>query len=231
LGERLLFSWSGTLFEYLMPTLWMRSLAGTMMDQTPRAAVRCQRKYARRNHIPWGLSEAAFSERDPLGTYHYRAFGVPGVALDPHASDKLVISPYSNFLALLVEPDAAIRNLMLMRKMSCLGSRGFYESCDFSPAQKPAQGNFEIIRCWMAHHQGMSLVALSNFLNEFSIQKWFHREPRVKAAELFLHERVALGVRVETASPRPAEKGRTETGLRRLRSRFASSAASRSSNR
>jgi hypothetical protein len=231
LGERLLFSWSGTLFEYLMPALWMRSLADTIMDQTLRAAVRCQQEYARRNDIPWGLSEAAFSERDPRGTYHYRAFGVPGLALDPHASDKLVISPYSNFLALLVEPDAAIRNLAVMRKLGCLGSRGFYESCDFSPAQKPAHGNFEIIRCWMAHHQGMSLVALSNFLNEFSIQKWFHREPRVKAAELFLHERAALSVRVETASPRPAEKGRPAAGLRRLRNRFASSAASRSSNR
>ena len=230
LGERLLFSWSGTMFEYLMPALWMRSLADTIMDQTLRAAVRCQQEYARRHDVPWGMSEAAFSERDPQGTYGYRAFGVPGLALDPHAPDNLVISPYSSFLALLVEPDAAIRNLMVMRKMGCLGSRGFYESCDFSPAQKPAQGNFEIIRCWMAHHQGMSLVALSNLLNEFSIQKWFHREPRVKAVELLLHEKVALSVQVATKSPRPAEQRRPAAGLRALRSRFASCAASRSSN-
>ena len=217
LGERVLLSWSGTMFEYLMPALWMRSHPDTIMDQTLRAAVSCQKKYAEKNDVPWGISEAAFSERYPQGAYKYRAFGVQGLALDPHATENLVVSPYSNFLALLVEPDAAIRNLEVMEKMGCLGSRGFYESCDFTPAQKPANGSFEMIRCWMAHHQGMSMMALSNFLNEFSIQKWFHREPKVMAVELFLHERVSLTVPVRTESPRPAKKGRPTAGLRGLK--------------
>ena len=177
-GECLLLSWSGTMFEYLMPALWMRSHPDTIMDQTLRAAVRCQQEYARRNDVPWGVSETAFSERDPTGAYGYRAFGVPGLAMDPHASDRLVVSPSSTFLALPVEPEAAIRNLDIMRKLGWLGSRGFYESCDFNPAQKAGGGDIEITKCWMAHHQAMSLVARSNFLNQNSNQKWFHRETR-----------------------------------------------------
>ncbi len=105
-GGRVLLSWGGTMFEYLMPALWMRSLPGTIMDQTLRAAVRCQQAYGEKNDVPWGISEAAFSERNPQGIYGYRAFGVPRMALDPHAPENLVVSPYSSFLAFLVEADA-----------------------------------------------------------------------------------------------------------------------------
>ena len=222
LGERLLLSWSGTMFEYLMPALWMRSHPDTIMDQTLRAAVQCQREYGRRNNVPWGISETAFSERDPQGTYHYRAFGVPGLALDPQAPEKPVVSPYSTFLALLVEPEAAVQNLETLYKMGCLGSRGFYESCDFNPSQIAANKEFEIVRCWMAHHQGMSLVALSNFFNQNSNQKWFNREPRVMAAELLLHERVALSIPVKTDSAPSAEKSKVPLSLSTLNSRLAS---------
>ena len=222
LGERLLLSWSGTMFEYLMPALWMRSHPDTIMDQTLRAAVQCQREYGRRNNVPWGISETAFSERDPQGTYHYRAFGVPGLALDPQAPEKPVVSPYSTFLALLVEPEAAVQNLETLYKMGCLGSRGFYESCDFNPSQIAANKEFEIVRCWMAHHQGMSLVALSNFFNQNSNQKWFNREPRVMAAELLLHERVALSIPVKTDSAPSAEKSKVPLSLSTLSSRLAS---------
>ncbi len=225
LGERLLFSWSGTMFEYLMPALWMRSLPDTIMDQTLRAVVRCQQGYGQRNGVPWGVSEAAFSERDPCGTYHYRAFGVPGLALDPQASDKLVVSPYSTFLALPVEPEAAIRNLEAFRKMGCLGSRGFYESCDFTPAQKSAHGNFEIVRCWMAHHQGMSLVSLSNFLNRSSNQKWFSREPRVMAAELLLQEKVPLSITVKVSPAPSSVRSKQPASSRKLNFHMVSSDA------
>ena len=224
-GERLLLSWSGTMFEYQMPALWMRSHPDTIMDQASRAAVRCQQEYGRRNNIPWGISETAFSERDPQGTYHYKAFGVPGLALDPQAEDRLVVSPYSTFLALLVDPEAAIRNLEALSKLGCLGSRGFYESCDFNPAQSTGNTNFEIIRCWMAHHQGMSMVALSNFLNQNSNQKWFNREPRVMAAELLLHERVALTVALKNDSPRSPEKAKRPERLRKPNTRLALSNA------
>ncbi|HXW15457.1 MAG TPA: glucoamylase family protein, partial [Terriglobia bacterium] len=221
-GERLLFSWSGTMFEYLMPALWMRSHPDTIMDQTLRAVVCCQQEYGRRNDIPWGVSEAAFSERDSGKAYHYRAFGVPGLALDPQASDRLVVSPYSTFLALPVDPEAAIRNLEVLTKMGCLGSRGFYESCDFTPARKSAHGNFEIIRCWMAHHQGMSLVALSNFLNQNSNQQWFNREPRVMAAELLLHERVPLSILVKNNPTPSSERSTRPARFRKLNFRVAS---------
>ena len=195
-GERVLLSWSGTMFEYLMPALWMRSHQGTILDQTMHSAIRCQQEYAGKKNIPWGFSEAAFNERDTEGTYRYRAFGAPGLALDPHAPDNLVVSPYASFLALPIQADAVVRNLESMKKMGCLGRRGFYESCEFSPRTRSGSKEFEVVRCWMAHHQGMSLVALSNFLNGCSIQKWFHCEPKVMAAELFLHERVPLDVLV-----------------------------------
>ena len=210
------------MFEYLMPALWLRSHPDTIMDQTLRAAVRCQREYGRRNKVPWGISETAFSKRDPHGTYNYRAFGVPGLALDAQAPERPVVSPYSSFLALLVEPEAAIQNLEVLNQMGCQGARGFYESCDFNPSQKTGNEDFEIVRCWMAHHQGMSLVALSNLLNQNSNQKWFHREPRVMAAELLLHERAALSIPVK-ADPSPSpEKSKPEASLRALNSRLAS---------
>ncbi|MGO8792220.1 MAG: glucoamylase family protein [Terriglobia bacterium] len=230
LGERLLLSWSGTMFEYLMPALWMRSHPDTIMDQTLRAAISCQMKYAHKNDVPWGISEAAFSDRNPRGEYGYRAFGVPGLAMDPHAPKNLVVSPYSSFLALLVEPDAATRNLEIMTKMGCLGSRGFYDSCDFTPAQKTESGDYEIIRCWMAHHQGMSLVALCNFLNQSSIQKWFHREPKVMATEMVLHERVALSTLIMVGSFTSSEKDRPPARHRRRNPILASSRTERGSN-
>ena len=220
-GERVLLSWSGTMFEYLMPALWMRSLPDTIMNETLLAAVRCQQAYGRKNDIPWGISEAAFSERNSEGIYIYRAFGVPSLALDPHAPENLVVCPYASFLALLVEGEAPYRNLDAMSKMGCLGSLGFYESCDFTPMQKPENGNFEIIQCWMAHHQGMSLLALGNFLNKSSIQKWFHREPRVMAAELILHEKVALSVPVKSDS-RSSDREHSARRLLRPKPRSAS---------
>ncbi len=223
-GERLLLSWSGTMFEYLMPALWMHSLPETIMDQTLRAAVHCQQAYGRKSGVPWGISEAAFSERNPVGIYGYRAFGVPGLAIDPHSPENLVVSPYSSFLALLAEGDAPAHNLEVLREMGCLGPLGYYESCDFTPVRDPENGKFEVIRCWMAHHQGMSLVALCNFLNQSSIQKWFHREPKVKAAELFLHEKVALSVPVRNDFVRSSDRTTNAKSLQRVNSHVVSPA-------
>ncbi len=206
MGERVLLSWSGTMFEYLMPALWMRSLPGTMMDQTLRAAVRSQETYGLKNDIPWGISAAAFCERNAEDIYGYRAFGVPGMALEPLAPENLVVSPYSSFLALMAEGEAPYHNLKWMEKLGALGSLGFYEACDFTPLQTPENGHYEIIRCWMAHHQGMSLMALCNFLNQSALQRWFHREPRVMAAELILHEKVGLSIPVKNEAARDAKR-------------------------
>lgn len=218
-GKRALLSWSGTLFEYLMPGLWMRSLPETIMDEAIRAAIHCQQRYARANKIPWGISEAAFSARDTQGTYQYQAFGLPELAVDGRASESLVVSPYSSFLALPIEAEAAVRNLESLREMGCLGSLGFYESCDFTSVEGADGKDFEIVRCWMAHHQGMSLLAISNFLNHSSNQEWFHREPRVKAVQVFLHEKVSLSLAIDAEpatlyQPREADVMRAANSFR-----------------
>ncbi|HLK70069.1 MAG TPA: glucoamylase family protein [Bryobacteraceae bacterium] len=182
-GERVLLSWTGTMFEYLMPSLWMRTHPDTIMDQSLRAVVRVQREYARRKGVPWGISEAACKGK---GTedYGYAPFGVPSLATDVGHSNRLVISPYSSFLAVGIDPTRAVENLAQMREFGWMGRYGFYESIDYS------QSGGEVMRMWMAHHQGMSLLAIANLLCEGCLQKHFHAEPQVLATELLLNERL-----------------------------------------
>ncbi|HVA00653.1 MAG TPA: glucoamylase family protein [Terriglobia bacterium] len=198
-GEAVLVSWSGTMFEYLMPLLWMRAYSGTLLDQSMCSAVVCQQRYTRKKGIPWGLSEAAFSARDHKGIYQYRAFGLPNLARDPNASDDTVIAPYASFLALLVDAPPAASNLKAMWEKGWSGRFGFYESADYSTDGITGSANGELVRCWMAHHQGMSLLAVCNLLTESSLQRWFHQEPQVMATELLLHEKVSLAEPEETS--------------------------------
>jgi cyclic beta-1,2-glucan glucanotransferase len=202
-GEAALVSWGGTMFEYLMPLLWMRSYSGTMLDEGMLSAVVCQQNYARKRNVPWGISEAAFSARDHKGIYQYAAFGLPGLAVDPDVLRDIVIAPYASFLALLVDSTAAARNLRLMWKNGWFGRLGFYESADYSNGQAPGMRDYELVRCWMAHHQGMSLLAVCNLLTESSLQRWFHLEPQVMATELLLHEKVPFEAPEETG---PADR-------------------------
>jgi hypothetical protein len=182
-GERLLLSWTGTMFEYLMPVLWMRHHPGTITERSIRAVVRVQRDYARKKGVPWGISESAC--RGASGdTYGYAPFGIPAIALKRADTDTLVIAPYATFLAALIEPEAAVKNLRQMEEFGWLGRYGFYEAADYS------HGGAEPVRLWMAHHQGMSLLAIVNLLFESPMQQYFHAEPQVLATELLLHERV-----------------------------------------
>ncbi|HXJ91677.1 MAG TPA: glucoamylase family protein [Terriglobia bacterium] len=187
-GRRALVSWTGTMFEYLLPMLWMKTAPGTTLDETARAAVACQQSAVHRHATPWGISEASFSERSAGAQYGYRAFGVPGLALNPDVQDRLVIAPYATFLALCVDRDGAINNLRKMNAMGWVGEYGFYESADFG--QKAKRAPVELIRCWMAHHQGMSLLSLANVLSKGLFQRLFHEEPLVLATERLLFERV-----------------------------------------
>ena len=205
-GEAALVSWSGTLFEYLMPLLWMRSYSGTMLEQGMLSAVVCQQRYARKRNIPWGISEAAYSARDHKGIYQYAPFGLPGLAMDPNASSDLVIAPYASFLALLVDSLSATRNLRAMREKGWFGRFGFYESADYSNGQGSGAADYELIRCWMAHHQGMSLLAVCNLLTQSSLQMWFHQEPRVMATELLLHEKIPFTAPEETGTASPSQR-------------------------
>ena len=189
-GRPVLLSWTGTMFEYLMPALWMRSYPNTLLDRSRRAAVLSQQEYTALQRIPWGISESAYSARDEAGNYQYHAFGIPQLALFKGDMNALVISPYSTFLALVTSPQPALRNLRRMSHDGWFGSYGFYESADFTSSEKRAwRPKYEVVRCWMAHHQGMTLLAIANFLSDDIVHEWFHCDPRVQATELLLHEK------------------------------------------
>ena len=182
-GRAALLSWTGTMFEYLMPALWMRAFPNTLISKTIDAAIAIQRSHTK--GMPWGISESGFGAMDPNGRYGYQAFGIPQLALKYGAEDGPVISPYSTFLTLPFARKEAIANLRRMAGMGWTGVYGLYEAADYTAgASEPV-----MVRSWMAHHQGMSLLALTNLLSHDVFQRWFHANPRVRAAELLLHER------------------------------------------
>ncbi len=183
-GQYVLLSWTGTMFEYLMPALWMRSYPETLISRTMTACVKVQRAFARSCNIPWGISEAGSSHKDEMGHYQYQAYGIPQIAISPKADAGPVVSPYSSFLALMVDYEAALRNLRHMASNGWVGAFGYYEAADYTGgSQKPV-----LVRQWMAHHQGMSLLAILNLLHENTVQHWFHANPEIQANELLLHE-------------------------------------------
>jgi len=189
-GNPVLLSWSGTMFEYMMPTLWMQTSPDTLLAQSLPGAVRAQREYVARQHVPWGISEASHSQRDQEGNYQYHAFGVPTLAINPPPEGALVIAPYATVLALEADPVHALANLHRMEKLGWLGKFGFYESADYSDNTQHEKGaRYTLVRSWMAHHQGMSLLAVTNLLEDKAFQRWFHADPRVRATELLLHEK------------------------------------------
>jgi cyclic beta-1,2-glucan synthetase len=191
-GTPVLLSWSGTMFEYMMPTLWMQTSPETLLAQSLPLVVTAQRQFIGRRRMPWGISEASHSERDAQGNYQYHAFGVPTLALNPPPKDFLVIAPYATVLALEADRGCALANLYEMEKLGWLGEFGFYESADYSAStQHPAGSKYTLVRSWMAHHQGMSLLAITNLLAGKPFQRWFHSDPRVRATELLLHEKPA----------------------------------------
>src|SRR5579863_5456809 len=195
-GRAVLLSWTGTMFEYLMPALWMRIYPNTLLERSTAAAVRSQRAYVASRRIPWGISESAYSRTDESGNYQYYAFGVPQLAARKLDEEAPVISPYSSFLALHVDPTSALRNLRNMQDRRWWGAYGFYEAIDFHPSRRRAWfRRYELVRCWMAHHQGMSLLSIANLLHDDVIQRWFHSHPRVQATELLLQEKPAAHVR------------------------------------
>lgn len=195
-GRPVLLSWTGTLFEYLMPPLWMRSYSNTLLERSRAAAVHSQQTYAARKGVPWGISESAYFKLDEGGNYQYSAFGLPHLAQRKREVDALVISPYSTFLALTTDAAGAVSNLRRMADMGWFGSRGFYEAADFGSGRRRFWRNRpQLVRCWMVHHQGMSLLALANFMHDNVVQEWFHAERRVQATELLLHEKPVAHVR------------------------------------
>jgi cyclic beta-1,2-glucan synthetase len=190
-GRPVLLSWTGTMFEYLMPSIWMRTYPNTLLDRATVQAVRSQQAYATEKHILWGISESACSKRNEAGDYHYEAFGVPSLALRKTGAEPLVVSPYSTLLALNVDPKGALANLHRMDAQGWFGPYGFYEAADYTNSRRRLLGapQYELVLSWMVHHQGMSLLSLANFLCDNVVQRWFHADRRVQATELLLQEK------------------------------------------
>mgnify|MGYP000461382858 CR=1 FL=1 len=189
-GAMALLSWSGSMFEYLMPLLLMPSFERTLLDETYRAVVARQIEYGRQRGVPWGISESCYNATDAHGIYQYSAFGVPGLGLKRGLADDLVVAPYASALALMVAPRAACENLELLAADGCHGAYGLYEAIDFTPARVPRGKTGVPLRTFMAHHQGMSLLAFTHLLLERPMQRRFMSDPWFKASELLLCERV-----------------------------------------
>lgn len=184
-----LVSWSGSMFEYLMPALVMRAPGGSLLERTSRLIVHRQIAYAARLGVPWGMSESAYNARDLDLTYQYSNFGVPGLGLKRGLGAETVIAPYATMLAAMVDPAAAARNLRRLLVMGARGDYGYYEALDFTPARLPQGQGMALVQAYMAHHQGMAIVAIANTLLNGIMRTRFHAEPMVRATELLLQER------------------------------------------
>ncbi|HKY22593.1 MAG TPA: glucoamylase family protein [Vicinamibacterales bacterium] len=187
--HRALVSWSASMFEYLMPLLIMRTYPRTLLNETYEAVVTRHIEYASRLGVPWGISESAYNVQDTAGNYQYRAFGVPGIGLKRGLADDLVVAPYASLLAAPFRPREVLANLEYLDSEGALGPMGYYEAIDYTSDRVEPGERRAVIRTYMAHHHGMSLVALNNCLNGNIMQARFHAEPRVQAAELLLQER------------------------------------------
>jgi cyclic beta-1,2-glucan synthetase len=222
-GGAALISWSGSMFEYLMPSLVMRAPAGSLLEHTSRYVVRRQIAYAAGLGIPWGISESACNVRDIELTYQYSSFGIPGLGLKRGLSENIVIAPYATALAAMVDPSAAAANFERLAKAGALGRYGYYEALDYTPARVPEGSEVALVRTFMAHHQGMTLVALSDALLNGVMRARFHAESMVQATELLLQERKPREVsiahpRTEAARAAPSIIDVTQPAPRHIRS-------------
>ncbi|MEB0138512.1 MULTISPECIES: GH36-type glycosyl hydrolase domain-containing protein [unclassified Undibacterium] len=189
-GEPILLSWSGSMFEYLMPLLIMPSFPHTLLEQTYHSTVQRQIQYGQQRGVPWGISESGYNAFDTNLNYQYRAFGVPGLGYKRGLGDDLVIAPYASMMALMVTPEAACDNLQRLSELGFEGQFGFFEAIDYTPVRLPRGQTHVLIRSFMVHHQGMGLLALAYLLLDKPLQKRFEADALFKAATPLLYERV-----------------------------------------
>jgi cyclic beta-1,2-glucan synthetase len=195
-GMRTLLSWSGTMFEYLMPSLLMRRYEGTLLYQSDRASVERQMAYARQIGTPWGISESGYFHFDAAENYQYGPFGVPGLGTKPRGDWDPVIAPYASILALPLYPQAVMQNLARFENLKMWGLYGLYEAVDFRDRLKTG-GTHAIVRSYMVHHQGMILLSLCNYLLDQRMVRRFHADPRIETVELLLQEQTPAGAPIE----------------------------------
>ncbi len=209
-GYKGLVSWSGTMFEYFMPALVMKNYPNTLLDETYRFVLKNQQKYGAQRQVPWGTSESGFYAFDLQLNYQYKAFGVPDLGLKRGLAKEMVVSPYATFLALPFDPEKAWENLMRLQEDQMEGPYGLYEAVDYTRERLHFGKEKGIVKSYMAHHQGMILVALNNYFHQNIMQKRFHRDPIIQVGELLLQEKVPLRVIItkklkENVEPFPKE--------------------------
>ncbi|MFZ1411178.1 MAG: glucoamylase family protein [Micropruina sp.] len=198
-GGAALLSWSGSMFEYLMPPLVMRTPAASLLTSTAQRIVRRQIAYGAERGVPWGISESGYYARDPDHNYQYSPFGVPGLGLVQRLADNLVIAPYATGLAAMIRPSAAVENFRRLAGLGARGRYGYYEALDFTRPRLAEDQEFAIVRSFMAHHQGMTIVAIHQVIHDGLMCDRFHREPIVRATELLLQEQAPQFVPVTHA--------------------------------
>jgi cyclic beta-1,2-glucan synthetase len=217
-----LISWSGSMFEYLMPSLVMRAPAGSLLEQTNRLAVWRQANYGDKLGVPWGMSESEYNVRDIEQTYQYSSFGVPDLGYKRGLADSIVIAPYASGLGAMVNPGAAARNYRRLAGLGARGAYGWYEALDYTRSRLPDGTKFAIIRAYMAHHQAMALVGIANTLQNGQMRARFHAEPIVKASELLLQERMPREVALARPPPEQAAIAEVAAEIRETRRLYTS---------
>jgi cyclic beta-1,2-glucan synthetase len=190
--RRVLLSWAGTMFEYLMPLIFQRSYGNSLLDKATKDAVAIHIAYGRTRHVPWGISESAFGDLDVNKTYQYKAFGVPELGLKRGLEEEVVVAPYATLLAVNIAPRETVRNLRRLAALGLLNDYGYYEAMDFTRLPSREGGRGVIVRAYMTHHQGMAFLSLANLIHGNSIQRRFHADARVRAVEPLLHERIPV---------------------------------------
>lgn len=206
-----LMSWSGSMFEYLMPPLVMKEPQGGVLNQTNRMIIRRQIQYGEEKGVPWGISEAAYNARDHEMTYQYTNFGVPGLGLKRGLAQNTVIAPYATILAAQYYPREAVSNLDRLISVGALGRYGFYDAVDYTPARVPEGQKCAVVYNYMAHHSGMAIVAIADVVFEGRMRDRFHSDPVVEAAELLLQEKVPRDIPIATVRTEADDRAKVET--------------------
>jgi cyclic beta-1,2-glucan glucanotransferase len=201
-GKPSILSWNGSMFEYLMPPLFLPRKRDTLLGESESTAVEYQRQYAKDRGVPWGISESAFGVTDAEGHYQYRAFGAPGLGIRRGLTQDLVVSPYASALALCVWPNSAVKNLQRLQELGAVGTYGYMDALDFTPDRAPKKGGFVLVQTYMAHHQGMTIAAITNVLSNDLIVKRVLRDKSLRAIEVILQERIPREL--------PTENGRAD---------------------
>jgi cellobiose phosphorylase len=205
-NEPVLLSWSGSMFEYLMPTLVMPSYQNTLLNSTEKGCVQKQIEYGQERNIPWGISESCYNILDANFIYQYKAFGVPNLAFKKGLAQEQVVAPYATVMSLMTHPKEAWQNIVNMKQLGFEGVYGFYEAVDYTPSRLPKDKNSVIIKTFMVHHQGMSLLSLAYLLQDQPMQKRFEKDPQLFTALLLLQERVPRTTSVYIGSPEVEKK-------------------------